>query len=128
MVGRARGGIAARPGHSLPELLVTLAFLGASLTAMASASVLASRWTGDAVARQWVVAVAEAVLDSLTSLPEPPMDGSMAVDQGTIEWSIDPVGFGEARSVEVTATGAGRGPAPLQLRGLWIPPLLGPLP
>jgi Tfp pilus assembly protein PilV len=124
MVGRARGMVAVRPGHSLPELVVALAFLGASLTAMASASVLASRWTGDAVGKQRVLAVAEAVLDSLLSLPEPPGDGSLAVGPGTIEWAIDSVGFQGARLVGVTATGAGQGPVPIQLRGLWIPPLL----
>jgi hypothetical protein len=95
---------------------------------MASASVLASRWTGNAVGRQQVLAVAEAVLDSLTTLPGPPGDGSMAVGPGTIEWAIDSVGFAEARLIEVTAWGAGHGQLPVQLGGLWIPPLLEPFP
>jgi Tfp pilus assembly protein PilV len=128
MVDRARAAIAGRSGHSLPELVVALAFLGASLTAMASASVLASRWTGDAVGRQRVLVVAEAILDSLITLPEPPLDGSTALDLETIAWVVDSVGLSGARMVEVTALGAGHRQARVQLRGLWIPPLLDPLP
>jgi Tfp pilus assembly protein PilV len=113
-----------RPGHSLPEVLVALTFLGASLTAMASAAVLASRWTGDAVGRQHALAVAEAVLDSLTGLPDAPQPGSRDVDRWTIEWTVDSVAPATARMIRLTAWRAGPGPPSVQLRGVWVAPAL----
>jgi Tfp pilus assembly protein PilV len=124
MVMRARAGMVdrLRPGHSLPEVLVALTFLGASLTAMASTAVLASRWTGDAVGRQHALAVAEAVLDSLTGLPDAPQPGSRDVEHWTIEWTVDSVGPARARMIRLTAGRAGRDPPLVQLRGVWVAP------
>jgi Tfp pilus assembly protein PilV len=123
---RARAGMGdrLRPGHSLPEVLVALTFLGASLTAMASAAVLASRWTGDAVGRQHALAVAEAVLDSLTGLPDAPQPGSRDVDRWTIEWTVDSVAPATARMIRLTAWRAGPGPPSVELRGVWVAPAL----
>jgi Tfp pilus assembly protein PilV len=113
-----------RPGHTLAEVLVALTFLGASLTAMASAAVLASRWTGDAVGRQQALAVAEAVLDSLTGLPDAPQPGARDVERWTLEWAVDSVGPAKARMIRLTAWTAERGPHSVQLSGVWVAPAL----
>jgi Tfp pilus assembly protein PilV len=122
--GNRPSGNRPRPGHSLAELLVALTFVGASLTAMASAAVLASRWTGDAVGRQHALAVAEAVLDSLTGLPDAPQPGARDVEHWTVEWAVDSVGPATARTIRLTAWRTGGGPPSVQLRGVWVAPAL----
>lgn len=116
-----------RAGHSLPELLVALTFLGASLTAMASTAVLATRWTGDAVARQQSRSVAESVLDSLALAPDPPVRGTAHREPWTIGWAVDSVAPA-IRLLRVTVDRPGDPVPPVELRGLWLAPLPGPLP
>jgi Tfp pilus assembly protein PilV len=130
MVTRARasGWVGAPAGHSLPELVVALTFLGASLTAMASAAVLASRWTGDAVDRQRALTVAEAVLDSLLELADPPEAGSAYIEGWTVAWGVDSTGPSNARVVEVTAGRMDRSRPAVSSNGLWVAPPWGPLP
>jgi Tfp pilus assembly protein PilV len=130
MVTRARaaGWVGAPAGHSLPELVVALTFLGASLTAMASAAVLASRWTGDAVDRQRALIVAEAVLDSLLQLADPPEPGSVSLEGWTAAWAVDSAGPTHARVVEVTAGRMDRSRPAVRFQGLWVAPPWGPLP
>jgi Tfp pilus assembly protein PilV len=126
--GRASPLVGAPAGHSLPELVVALTFLGASLTAMASAAVLASRWTGDAVDRQRALTVAEAVLDSLLELADPPEPGSAGIEAWTAAWAVDSAGTPNARVVEVAAGRVDRSRPAVRVLGLWVAPLWGPLP
>jgi type II secretory pathway pseudopilin PulG len=116
-----------RSGHSLPELLVALAFLGATLAGLASASLLGARWGRDAVLVQQAVARAGAVLDSLLLSTHEPVPGSDEANPswGATEWTILPLGPASAR-IQVTVTPPAAA-APVRLEGLWIaPPLEGP--
>lgn len=116
-----------RAGHSLPELVVALTFLGASLTAMASTAVLATRWTGDAVARQQALSMAESILDSLAFASDPPVTGTAEQERWSIAWDVDSVGPA-IRVLRVTVL-LPAAPLPVvELDGLWLAPLPGPLP
>ena len=53
------------PGHSLPELIVTLVLLATCLGAVSSSAILGSRWTSRGIARQQAAVMARAVMDSL---------------------------------------------------------------
>ncbi len=68
-----------RPGHSLPELIVTVTFLGVGLTGVAGSSILGARWATDALRAQEAVRLATAVLDSLAASDAV---GSDAVERG----------------------------------------------
>jgi Tfp pilus assembly protein PilV len=123
-----------RSGHSLAELLVALTFLGATLAALASSTVLATRWTTDAVLRQRAVALTEAVLDSLVFLDHPPGPGSREERDPpwAIRWSVESAGAGGPGSmdgggsttatVRVTVSLTGQVTPSAELSGLWIPP------
>ena len=107
-----------RPGHSLPELLVTLAFLGATLGAVAAGGVAASRVTRDAVRRQEALALAAATVDSLVAAPDP-VDDSVRSGPWLIEWRVLPDSSGRVLRVLV------RDPQTrlrLRLDGFWAPP------
>jgi type II secretory pathway pseudopilin PulG len=129
MVMRGRGAIMTgiRAGHSLPELVVALTFLGASLTAMASTAVLATRWTGHEVARQQALSVAETILDSLALASDPPVVGTADRERWTIGWAVDSVAPA-LRALRVTVDIPADPMPPVELRGLWLAPLPGPLP
>lgn len=139
MVSATPGWRADRSGHSLPELLVALTFLAATLAAMASVTLLATGWTADAVLRQRALATAEAALDSLVVLPVTPAGGDRSETDPpwTVAWHVDPTVAGggataasgpPAATLRVTVTGP-RGPAPVvELRGLWIALPPAPLP
>jgi Tfp pilus assembly protein PilV len=111
-----------RSGHSLPELLVALAFLGATLAGLASASLLGARWGRDAVLVQQAVARAAAVLDSLVLSPHEPVPGTDEANPawGATEWTILPLGPTSVR-IQVTVTPPAAA-APVRLEGLWIAP------
>jgi hypothetical protein len=124
-----------RSAHSLAELLVALTFLGATLAALASSTVLATRWTTDAVLRQRAVALTEAVLDSLVFLDHPPGPGSRQERDPpwAIRWSVEPAAGGggqgsaggggsPAATVRVTVSLTGQVTPAAELAGLWIPP------
>jgi Tfp pilus assembly protein PilV len=120
-----------RPGHSLAELVVALTVLAATLGAISSSVLLASRWTEASVLRQRALSTAEAVLDSLTARPDLPVTGSRVATSPPwlVEWQVDPQGARANTAVlRVTVTGTARGAPAADVRGLWIPPLPGPLP
>ncbi|MFP4623121.1 MAG: hypothetical protein ACLFRX_02970 [Gemmatimonadota bacterium] len=77
------GGL--RRGHSLPELIVAVTFLGVGVAAVSASTILGARWTGDAVARQRAVDLAAATLDSLVACAAP-TSGSGEVDGLRVEW------------------------------------------
>jgi Tfp pilus assembly protein PilV len=130
--------VSAPRGHSLPELLVTLVFLGVALGSVGSAGLLGGRWTADAVLRQEALAACRMVADSLVRLPVQPASGGR--DEGDprwrVEWwvsaagaSADPVEPAAPVAVAVTARSHRDGERPLvTLHALWTPapPRLGP--
>lgn len=126
--------VSRRSGHSLPELIVALALLGATLAAVASSAVLGARWTHEAAARQGALAVAEAVLDSLNALADPPGSGDreLSVPPWVVEWVVAPGDASRGLGVRVHARpgpGATSPARPLaEAYGLWLPPLPSPLP
>lgn len=79
--------VTARPGHSLPELIVAVCFLGTSLAAVGASVVLGSRWALDATRRQEAVREAAAVLDSLAMAPGAD-DGTRTVSEMTVQWTV----------------------------------------
>ena len=111
-VPRIRGN-RARPGHSLPELIVAMTFLGSTLVAVGGTAVLGARWTGSAATVQEAVRVAEHVVDSLAALPDP-APGATDVAGLRVGWSVS----GHAVRVEVSAP---TGPALLVLTGPRLP-------
>jgi Tfp pilus assembly protein PilV len=128
----SRGGV--RAGHSLPELLVAMTFLAATLAAMASTAVLATRWTSDALLRQRALSIAEAALDSLAALPVRPTAGGRPAPEPPwiVRWEVTPAdAAGEsgaasgsrAAGLQVTVTTADAPVPAVELRGLWIPSL-----
>lgn len=120
----------ARSGHSLPELVVALTLLTATLGAISSSVLLASRWTAESVGRQRAISAAETLLDSLTAIPELPVAGARlwAGPPWLLEWEVEPGPGGDVATLRVTATTTTRGAPTARLRGLWIAPLPGPFP
>jgi prepilin-type N-terminal cleavage/methylation domain-containing protein len=115
---------ARRPGHSLPELLVALVILGAAMAGISSTTMLANRWTGDAVLRQRAVAAAVAVLDSLSSLPDPPVAGSRAIPAASLllEWDGESGAETSAVTIHVSVRSATTGTMLTVLNGTWSRP------
>ncbi len=81
-----------RTGHSLPELLVAVVFLGIALAAVGGAAWLGAAWTDAAITRQAGVRLAVTVLDSLA--------GASAFQAGTathgpltVTWDADDDGL-----------------------------------
>ncbi|HUG41474.1 MAG TPA: hypothetical protein VMM12_13385 [Longimicrobiales bacterium] len=112
-----------RSGHSLAELLVALSFLGATLGAIASGTVVAARTTAGAVHRQHGLSAAAAALDSVLAAPDP----ASAADRQPgiiLVWTVAPERHG--RVVRVRALDAGSGAGLADLEGFWIaaPPTL----
>jgi hypothetical protein len=121
---------AARPGHSLPEVIVAMTFLAATFGALVSATELASRRTAEAVVRQRALAVAGAVLDSLVHLPHLPAAGAghAAGLPWPVEWEVEPAHDLPLAWIDVVV-GRREGREPLVLlSGVWapLPPELGP--
>lgn len=77
-----------RRGHSLPELIVAVTFLGIALGCVGASSVLGARWAGDALRRQKAARVASAVLDSLAAAPSA-TSGSREDTRWRVAWSVD---------------------------------------
>ena len=77
-----------RPGHSLPELLVALTFLGASVAAVSASALVGARLTAGAAARQDALRLAAAVLDSLSATPAPTSGGG-EVRGLRVDWWVD---------------------------------------
>jgi Tfp pilus assembly protein PilV len=130
---------AAPAGHSIPELIVALTFLAAALAAVTSSTLLASRWTTDAVLRQRALSAAEAALDSITARPDLPSRGSHSSSDPpwTTEWEVVPLltddgavsGYRSGSAlVRVTVTLEGALAPAAELLGLWINLPPGPLP
>lgn len=74
-------------GHSLPELIVAIAFLGIGLGGVGASSVLGARWTGEALRRQEAVRTAVAVLDSLVAAPSP-ASGTREAGRLRLSWVV----------------------------------------
>jgi hypothetical protein len=68
-------GTARRPGHSLPELIVAIAFLGTTLGVVGSTAVLGARQVAGAALLHEAVREAAAALDSLAAVPAPEAGG-----------------------------------------------------
>ncbi len=75
-------------GHSLPELIVAVTFLAATLVAVGGTAVLGSRWTHRGARVQAAVRVAEGVLDSLAAVPEAG-SGAGVFDGLRVSWSVE---------------------------------------
>jgi Tfp pilus assembly protein PilV len=120
------------PGHSLPEFLVALTVLAVTIGGISASVLLASRWTEGSVLRQRALSAAEAALDSLAALPDPPLAGSRSAAgfPWLVEWDVEPwEGAGPAAAtLRVRVTADVRGAPAVELRGLWSAPPPGPLP
>lgn len=79
----------ARPGHSLPELMVTVTLLGVTLGGVAASSIVGARRATDAVRRQEAARLAESVLDSLVMAPAT-ADGARRDGSWRIRWTVGP--------------------------------------
>ncbi|MFO7892289.1 MAG: hypothetical protein R6U63_01030 [Longimicrobiales bacterium] len=90
----------ARPGHSLPELIVAVTFLATTLVAVGGMAVLGGRWTVRAVAVQEAVRVGGAVLDSLV-VAGAAGSGAVVSDGFQVRWDA---GEGARIRVEVATT------------------------
>ena len=114
-----------RRGHSLPELIVTLAFLAATLGAVAAGGVAATRRTDLAAGRQDAVVVAAAVLDSLLAISDPPpADDSTLAGEWRVAWRVREDGEGKIVRVGARHPAARVGAV---VEGFWaVPPV--PLP
>lgn len=77
-----------RRGHSLPELIVAVTFLGIALGCVGASSVLGAQWAGDALRRQAAVRVASAVLDSLIAAPVA-TTGYREDTRWRVAWSVE---------------------------------------
>lgn len=107
-----------RRGHSLAELLVTLAFLGVALGAISAAIIHGGRSTMAAAASQEAVGVAAALLDSLVAAPLATVGGTTAGPYRA-RWTIHAHAPGEY--VVVTVEPPVPGPATVTVRGLRVP-------
>ena len=107
-----------RTGHSLPEMIVTLAFLAATLGAVSAGALAAARTTAAAVDRQDALAVASAALDSLLTaeaiIPEAGQSGRWRV-----EWRRIPSGDGYVLRVHASDPHTGRRAV---VESFWAPP------
>lgn len=79
--------VTCRRGHSLPELIVTVAVVATLTGAVAASTLLGARWTAEAGARQGALARAATVVDSL--LPREPGAGSVVVDGYRVAWEAE---------------------------------------
>lgn len=111
-----------RRGHSLVELIVTLAFLGATLGAVAAATVAATRGTVTSAHTQQALSAAAATLDSLLAHPDP-SDGEQRARGRVLTWTL--VAAGRGRAVRIVARDAGDREV-AALDGFWapLPPVL----
>lgn len=112
-----------RAGHSLPELIVALVFVGVAMAAIAGGSLLAARVTTDAVRSQEAVARAAALLDSLVAAPAV-IPGELLDEGMRAAWTFGADGPGG--TVEVRITAPPGAPELARLEGYWIP--LPPVP
>lgn len=74
-------------GHSLPELLVAMVFLGTTVPAVGAAAALAARWTAGAATRQEALAAAARALDSVAAL-EAPASGTAPAGALSVRWWV----------------------------------------
>lgn len=102
-----------RPGHSLPELIVTVTFLTAALAGVGASSLLGARWASAAVHQQEGVRRAGALLDSLVWTPSP-ATGSRSDGHWRLRWVVD------GGRIVVTAETVG-GPVIVELEGRRAP-------
>lgn len=106
-----------RPGHSLPELMVAVAFLGVAMGGVAASTLLGARWAADALLRQEALRVAAATLDSVAAAAEP-ASGARGSARWRIRWHV---GSGDGR---VTVTVESPDGSPLaRLEGRRVPAL-----
>lgn len=107
-----------RPGHSLPELIVTITFLTAALAGVGASSLLGARWAAAAFQQQEGVRLASVLLDSLVWSTSP-ASGSGSDGPWRLRWAVD-----GTRIVVTAATGSG--PVVVELEGRLAPlvPLL----
>lgn len=112
-----------RPGHSLPELIVAVTFLGACLGVVGATAAAAASRTRGAVLQQEAVRRAGTVLDSLLAAPGV-QDGELQLAGVTIHWAV--LESGATPLVEVGSTGPD-GRELVRLEARWFPPE-GPLP
>ena len=80
---------AGRTGHSLPELIVAVTVLAATVPAVGGMAVLAARVAGDAVARQEALRLGAEVLDSVADAGFT-TPGSRSRAGIVADWSADP--------------------------------------
>lgn len=105
-----------RPGHSLPELVVAVTFLGVALGCVGASTLLGARWAADALRRQEAVRIATAALDSLARVPEPE-SGALDSPRWRLEWIA-----GDGGDLEITVrTLDGR--RLTRLEGRSVPPI-----
>lgn len=77
-----------RPGHSLPELIVAVTFLGVALSGVSAATLLGARWAADAQRRQEAGRVAAAVFDSVATAADP-RAGSRDSPRWRVRWTLE---------------------------------------
>ena len=109
-----------RCGHSLPELIVAVALLGAGLAAVTSPAVLGARLLAEAVTRQQALEVAVDVLDSV-AVSAVPMSGSQVDSVWDVRWHVEAAGAG--LRVRVTVAERPAGPERARMEGPVLPRL-----
>jgi type II secretory pathway pseudopilin PulG len=122
--------VTARPGHSLPELIVAMTLMAATMAGVASTAVLGARWTTDAGLRQRALVVAGMVVDSLAGMAETPSPGEVVRPPPglTVRWGVEPLADMGAARLRVAVLRGDEQRILAELHGLWVAPLPGPLP
>jgi hypothetical protein len=117
--------VSRRRGHGLAELLVTLAFLGTTVAAVAMGFVHGARTAASAGRSQAAVVLAGSILDSLQAVARP-ADGERVTEGLRASWIVRP--RPPLDELEVTVRTAATWRPVLVLRGAHAasPPLLNP--
>lgn len=103
-------------GFTLVEVLVAMVILQVGLMGVAGLTVLSATNLGAAAQMETMAAVAEEVIDSLASLPNP-ADGSRSTRAGRLEWRVAAVSNDGLLRIALSGTDAG-GRRILVLRGI----------
>jgi hypothetical protein len=115
---------ALRAGHSLPELVVAVAFLGATVGVVGASSVLGARQVALAALRHEAIRAASTALDSVAAAPAPAA-GGRATARLLIRWTPVARLGGPGLSVTVVSRADGR---PLATLVGAVPPSVDTLP
>lgn len=109
-----------RAGHSLPELIVAVTFLGVAMGGVAASTLLGARWAADALLRQEAMRAAGSTLDSIAAVPGP-ASGVRVSPRWRLRWIVE---GGSERLTVIVETLDGRPLARLDGRSVPVLPVL----